>query len=160
MRADKESPTNVLAGILHRDDILLDLDVISKRRLFEEVGSFFHDRHALSKAQVEDSLGKRENLGSTGLGQGVAIPHARIRNLDRAIGAFVRTRSPISFDAPDGKPVSEIFVLLVPEKATEMHLQILAAVAQTFGDRIFREKLRMCVTASEVYQLFCEPQPS
>ena len=76
-----------------------------------------------------DSLFAREKLGSTGLGQGIAIPHGRIKGLKDALGAFVRPRQPIPFDAPDGKPVSLVFVLLVPEQATEKHLQILSELA-------------------------------
>jgi PTS system nitrogen regulatory IIA component len=95
-------------------------------------------------------------MGSTGLGHGVAIPHARIKGLRTAVAAIVRTRLPIPFDAPDGKPVSDMVVLLVPEKATEEHLQILASVAQMFADRQFREKLRTCVDASSVRRLFAD----
>jgi PTS system nitrogen regulatory IIA component len=147
---------NVLADLLHSNDILLDLDALSKKRVFEEVGRLFDGRHGLSKAHVEQSLGKREDLGSTGLGHGVAIPHARIASLQRALGVFVRTRLPIPFDAPDEKPVSDMFVLLVPEKATEAHLQILAAIAEKFSSRAFRDKLRSCGTADEVCRLFSE----
>jgi nitrogen PTS system EIIA component len=148
---------SILAEILHADDILLDVDVTTKKRVFQEVGRLLHERHGLEQALVADSLGKREDLGSTGLGHGVAIPHARLKNLKQPIGAFVRARSPIPFDAPDDKPVSIMFVLLVPEKATEFHLQILAAIAEKFSDRAFREQLRACATADEVCRLFSQP---
>ncbi len=88
----------------------------------------------LPQAQVVESLNAREKLGSTGLGQGVALPHARIKNLPQAVAAFVRPKLPIPFDAPDAKPVWAMLVLLVPEHATEEHLQILAELAQMFGD--------------------------
>jgi PTS system nitrogen regulatory IIA component len=86
----------------------------------------------------------------------MAIPHARIKGLQQAVAAFVRTRLPIPFDAPDGKPVSEIVVLLVPERATEQHLNLLAWIAQLFADPHFRERLRMCTDAAAVQRLFAE----
>jgi PTS system nitrogen regulatory IIA component len=86
----------------------------------------------------------------------VAFPHARIKDLHQAVAAFVRTCLPIPFDAPDEKPVSEILVLLVPDQATEQHLRILASAARMFGDRNFREQLRMCADTSSVSQLFAD----
>ena len=98
-------------------------------------------RTASRRSPVFDSLFARERLGSTGLGQGVAIPHGRIKGLKDALGAFLRLAQPVPFDAPDGKPVSLVFVLLVPEKATEKHLQILSELAQMFSDRALREAM-------------------
>lgn len=145
---------NPLSELLSADDILLDVDALSKSRVFEEVGRLFEKRHHLVQAQVVENLGAREKLGSTGLGHGVAIPHARIKGLRRAVAACLRIRLPIPFDAPDGKPVSDMLILLVPEHATDEHLQILAWSAQMFGDRNFREQLRTCVEPGEVHQLF------
>ncbi len=93
-----------------------------------------------------DSLFAREKLGSTGLGQGIAIPHGRIKGLKEAVGAFVRMKQPIPFDAPDGQPVNLIFVLLVPDRATDLHLQILSELAQMFSDKPFRERLLASAT--------------
>jgi PTS system nitrogen regulatory IIA component len=132
---------NRIAPLLPQDNVLVDIDVASKKRVFEQVGLLFENRNGISRANVYDSLFARERLGSTGLGQGVAIPHGRIKGLHQAIGAFVRTKAPIPFEAPDGKPVSLIFVLLVPEDATEVHLEILSELAQMFSDRSFRERL-------------------
>jgi PTS system nitrogen regulatory IIA component len=129
---------------------------LTKKRVFEEVGRLLEKRLGLEPEQVVKSLSAREELGSTGLGQGVAIPHARIKGLPQAVAAFVRTYLPIPFDAPDEKPVSEILVLLVPDQATDQHLQILASAARMFGDRSFRERLRMCVDASAVSRLFAD----
>ncbi len=145
---------NPIAQLLSPEDILLDVDAPSKRRVFEEVGRLFERRHKLLQVMVVDSLCAREKLGSTGVGHGVAIPHARIKGLRKAMAAIVRTRLPIPFDAPDGKPVSDMVVLLVPEQATDEHLQILAWVAQMFTDRQFREQLRMCVDAASARRLF------
>jgi len=154
--ASEQSAMNLIAQLLSPEDILLDVDAPSKRRVFEEVGRLFERRHGLAHVQVVDSLSAREKLGSTGLGHGVAIPHARVKGLPKAMAAIVRTRLPIPFDAPDGKPVSDMVVLLVPEQATEEHLQILAWIAQAFSDRQFRQRLRTCVDAASVSRLFAD----
>jgi nitrogen PTS system EIIA component len=130
-----------ISDLLPTENILLDLDAESKPRLFDALGDLFEARHGLSRRVVIDSLQAREKLGSTGIGQGIAIPHGRIRGLKTAQGAFVRLKSPIAFGAPDGKPVALVFVLLVPEQATEQHLQLLSELAQMFSDARFREKL-------------------
>lgn len=86
--------------------------------MFEQVGLLFENHHGIGRTIMYDSLFARKKLGSTGLGQGIAIPHVgRIKELPEALGAFVRTRSPIPFDSPDGRGVTQIFVLLVPEQA-------------------------------------------
>src|SRR5512139_2061219 len=104
-----------IAQLLPEANVLADVDVASKKRVFEQVGLLFENHHQIARSTVFDSLFAREKLGSTGLGQGVAIPHGRIKGLAEAVPAFVRTRQPIPFDAPYGRPVSLIFVLLVPE---------------------------------------------
>jgi PTS system nitrogen regulatory IIA component len=90
------------------------------------------------------------------LGQGVAIPHGRVKGLRDAIAAFVKTTNPIAFDAPDGQPVNLIFVLLVPERATDLHLQLLGELAQMFSDPSFREKLQTSTDPTVILQLFTE----
>jgi len=135
---------NQIAHLLDSRNIALDLDASSKASLFEAAGALFASA-GLDPARVADSLAAREKLGSTGLGQGIAIPHGRIKGLKEARGAFIRLREPVPFDAPDGKPVSQVFVLLVPEQATDLHLQLLSELAQMFSERAFRDRL---VTAS------------
>ena len=114
----------------------------------------FENNQQIGRSQVFDSLFAREKLGSTGLGQGVAIPHGRIAKLRDAIAAFVKTSHPIPFDAPDGQPVNLIFVLLVPERATDLHLQILGELAQMFSDPQFRNRLLACEDSAGIYQMF------
>jgi len=147
-----------LSQLLSLDTILLDLDVASKKRVFEQVGLLFENHQGIGRAQVFDSLFAREKLGSTGLGQGIAIPHGRIKGLKSAAAAFVRVKTPIPFDSPDGKPVSHIFILLVPEHATEEHLQILSELAQLFSDKHFRDRLETVRAADELQRLFAEWQ--
>jgi nitrogen PTS system EIIA component len=150
---------NLIAKLLPEANVIIDLDVSSKKRVFEQVGLLFENNNSVARSQVFDSLFAREKLGSTGLGQGVAIPHGRIKALKEAAGALVRTRVPIPFDAPDGQNVSVIFVLLVPDRATDMHLQILSELAQMFSDRSFRDQLLAAPTAAELHRLITQWQP-
>ena len=151
---------NLIAKLLPVANVLLDLEVSSKKRVFERAGLLFENNHNIARSQVFDSLFAREKLGSTGLGQGVAIPHGRIKGIKEAIGALVRMREPIPFDAPDGEPVGLIFVLLVPERATDLHLQILSELAQMFSDPAFRERLAGAATAEDAHRLISEWQPN
>ena len=132
---------NLISNLLPVQNVLIDLDVSSKKRVFEHAGLLFENNHSIARSQVFDSLFAREKLGSTGLGQGIAIPHGRIKGLRDAVGAMIRMREPIPFDSPDGLPVKLIFVLLVPERATDMHLRILSELAQMFSDKQFRDQL-------------------
>jgi PTS system nitrogen regulatory IIA component len=143
---------NHIAKLLPPTNILLELDVTSKKRLFEQVGLIFENNQGIARSTVFDSLFAREKLGSTGLGQGVAIPHGRVKGIKDAIGAFVRLINPVPFDAPDGKPVGMVFVLLVPEHATELHLQILSELAQLFSDTEMREQLNAGGDALALHQ--------
>jgi len=145
---------NLISKILAPDNILMDSESTSKKRVFERVGMLFESHEQIAHSQVFDSLFAREKLGSTGLGQGVAIPHGRIPKLHDATAAFVRTAHPIPFDAPDGQPVNLIFVLLVPDLATDLHLQILGELAQMFSDTQFRNRLLECEDSSSIHQLF------
>jgi len=150
---------SLVAKLLPPANVLLDLPVSSKKRLFEQVGLLFENNHGIAKSLVFDSLFARERLGSTGLGQAVAIPHGRIKGLKDALGAFVRLAQPVPFDAPDGKPVQLLFVLLVPEQATEKHLQILSELAQMFSDRALREAMIAAPDAGALHQLITAWQP-
>ena len=147
---------NLIQKLLRQDHIALDLDVASKKRVFEHIGLMFENTQQISHTLVFDSLLNRERLGSTGLGYGVAIPHGRLKKLRDASGAFVRTLTPIPFESPDGQPVNLIFVVLVPEHATEQHLQILSELAQVFSDPAIREALNACKSAADAYQILTD----
>jgi PTS system nitrogen regulatory IIA component len=151
---------NLIAPLLPEANVLADLDVSSKKRVFEQVGLLFENSIHIARSIVFDSLFAREKLGSTGLGQGVAIPHGRIKGLKEAAGALVRLKEPIPFEAPDGQNVSLIFVLLVPDRATDVHLQILSELAQMFSDRGLREHLLAARSAVELHQLVASWQPN
>ena len=145
---------NRLAAILPASNVLVNVDATSKKRVFESVGLLFENNQGIARSAVFDSLFAREKLGSTGLGQGIAIPHGRIKGLKEASGAFLRLAAPVPFDSPDGKPVSLLFVLLVPEQATEQHLQILSELAERFSDRSCRETLCATNSVETVFQIF------
>lgn len=149
---------SLISKILPLENILLDAESASKKRVFERVGLLFENSQKIARSQVFDSLFAREKLGSTGLGQGVAIPHGRIKNLRDAVAAFVKTDTPIPFDAPDGAPVNLIFVLLVPERATDLHLQLLGELAQMFSDATFRERLLANNDAAAIHKMFTDWQ--
>ena len=151
---------NLIASLLPPTNILLDLDVGSKKRVFDQLGLLFENHHGIARSQVFDCLFAREKLGSTGLGEGVAIPHGRAKGLRDTLAAFVRLKTPLPFDAPDGQPVSLIFALLVPESANEAHLQILSELAQMFCDAAFREKLMQENDPGIIHQLFVNWQPN
>jgi PTS system nitrogen regulatory IIA component len=150
---------SLIAKLLPANNVVLDLQASSKKRLFEQAGLLFENQHGVARLQVFDSLFAREKLGSTGLGQGVAIPHGRIKGLKDALGAFVRLAQPVPFDAPDGKPVTLVFALLVPEHATEKHLEILSELAQMFSDRALREAMAAAPDAQALHQLIATWQP-
>ena len=142
-----------LADILPVSHIILDAEISSKKRLFECVAQLLAEQSGLPQAEVFDCLVARERLGSTALGQGVAMPHGRHASVPAATGAFVRLKTPIEFDAPDNKPVSLVFVLLVPEAATSEHLQLLGHLAGLFNEKSVREALRACQTPEEARAL-------
>jgi nitrogen PTS system EIIA component len=144
---------NPVGALLAPEDICLDVDVSTKEQLLEQVAALLAARHGLSKTFILESLTVREQMGSTGVGHGVAIPHARMNQCAMAAGVFLRTKNAIPFDAPDGKPVSVFLGLIVPNKAAELHLQILATAAGMLGDRDFREKLKVCTDPLVVAEL-------
>ena len=150
---------SLVAKLLPLSNVLPDLAASSKKRLFEQFGLLFENQHRIGKGLVFDSLFARERLGSTGLGQGVAIPHGRMKGLKEALGAFARLAQPVPFDAPDGRPVNLVFALLVPEHATEKHLEILSELAQMFSDRALRVAMASAPDAAALHQLISAWQP-
>ena len=145
---------NLIAPLLPPSNVVVDLEASSKKRVFEQAGLLFENNQGIARSTVFDSLFARERLGSTGLGQGIAIPHGRIKGLKDAIGGFFRLNTPVQFDAPDGNPVNLLFVLLVPEQANEHHLQLLSELAQMFSDPEFREALLEAEGVEEIHGLF------
>ena len=135
---------NSLGELLAVDNVRLDFEASDPTQVLQQIAALLAARHGLSRNAVLESLTAREHLGSTGVGHGVAIPHARMNQCAAAAGAFVRTKAAIPFDAPDGRPVSIFLGLIVPNKANERHLKLLATAASMFSDKGFREKLKTC----------------
>lgn len=148
-----------LAKILPRENVLLDLDVTSKKRVFEQAGLLFENNCGLSRALVFDNLFARERMGSTGLGHGVAVPHGRIKGLKAPIAAFVRLATPIQFESPDGRPVNLIIFLLIPDNVTQQHLEILSEIAEMFSNPAFRRVLTEEADPAVVHQLISGWKP-
>ena len=144
---------NRLASILPAAQVLVGVDATSKKRAFEEAGLLFENLYGLSRALVTDSLFSRERLGSTGLGHGVAIPHGRIKGLKAPMAAAFQLLKPIGFDAPDDQAVSLLIFLLVPEAATQKHLEILSEIAQLLSDADMRQRLVTTTDATELHGL-------
>lgn len=149
---------NRLASILPAAQVLVSLDATSKKRAFEEAGLLFENLHGLSRALITDSLFARERLGSTGLGHGVAIPHGRIKGLKSPMAAVFQLAQPIGFDAPDELPVGVLIFLLVPETATQKHLEILSEIAELLSDAVLREKIKASDSAEELHGMIASWQ--
>jgi PTS system nitrogen regulatory IIA component len=147
---------NRLASILSAAQVLVQVDVTSKKRAFEEAGLLFENLHGLSRALVTDSLFSRERLGSTGLGHGVAIPHGRIKGMKAPMAAVFQLAHPIGFEAPDDQAVGLMIFLLVPEAATQKHLEILSEIAEMLSDVALRDKLTASQNAQSLYQLIAD----
>lgn len=133
--------------------IARQLDIGSKKRVLQQLGVMLASSSTdISPEAVFEHLLERERLGSTGLGHGIALPHARMPDLERAVGAFVQLRSGVDFDAVDDHPVDLAFGLLVPQEATEEHLQLLAKLASMFSNELLCEKLRSGEDEQELLQ--------
>jgi PTS system nitrogen regulatory IIA component len=139
-----------IAAFLTPDRVFLDLRVRDKSRLIAEVARQF-GRLGLSPDTIEKALLARERLGSTGLGNGFALPHARIEALPAYLGLFARLAKPIEFEAVDGNPVNLVFVLLIPPETTVPHVAALAAISRRFRDAAVVTNLRTTKTQDLAY---------
>ena len=151
---------NCFAEILSSDHVQVDVIAGSKKRVFEHVGLIFEQFNGIARAEVSDNLFARERLGSTGLGYGVAIPHGRIKSVAKPLAAVMRLRQGIAFDAPDDLPVELMFFLLVPESATQEHLEILSQIAEMLSQESFRTSLLEAQTSEALHALIEGWQPA
>lgn len=139
--------------ILSPRRVLCGAQGISKKRTLETLAQFIaEDIPTLDADELFRNLIAREKLGSTGIGQGIAIPHCRLKNCTGTVGALITLQEPIDFDAIDGKPVDIIFALLVPEEANDEHLQTLAGLAERLSQTSYRESLRKAKDATSLYE--------
>ena len=144
---------NALTNLFTPDCIALDIPAKSRADAFAAAGALFAKQTGIEASSVVGFLNAREDLGSTALGAGVAIPHGRVKGLKQPSAAFLRLQEPIEFAAPDGEPVSILIFLLVPEKATQQHLEILSSIAQLLSDADARQTLLASTDASKVCEL-------
>jgi len=146
-----------IVDILTQTRVAINVNAASKKAVLEELARLVaSDTPELTPAQAFDGLVFRERLGSTGLGNGIAIPHGRIAHLTATVGAFLRTESAIDFDAIDGNPVDLFFALFVPHEATEEHLAMLAGLAEAFSDEKLVAKLRVSSTTQDIHSMLVE----
>ena len=132
--------------------------ISSKKRLFQELGGILEGASALQTGLVFDALQERESLGPTGVGHGIALPHARITGLDRVCGVFAKLDKPLDFDAVDRLPVDLVFALFAPEDAGVDHLKALALVSRTMRDATLCSKLRANDDPATIYTLLTDKQ--
>lgn len=125
----------------------------SKKRILEFIADQVSKRFPeLSETQTFNNLVARERLGSTGIGQGIAIPHCRLENCNRVVGTLVTLEEGVAFDAIDNQPVDILFALIVPKEATSEHLELLSQLAEKFNDRSFCDHLRQCTDSESLYR--------
>lgn len=143
-----------LSDILTPGRTLCKAQGVSKKRLFETVAKLISDdQETLPYTEVFTQLIAREKLGSTGLGNGIAIPHSRVDNCQAPLGSLITLDEPIDFDAPDNAPVDVLFVLLVPGEAQQQHLDILAEIARLFSQSAFCTALREAGDATSLHRV-------
>lgn len=149
----------LVTDLLSADKVQVDWRASSKKRLLEMLSDLLADGGDNPPARaVFESLCARERLGSTGLGQGVAIPHGRVEDAEGVRAAFVRLQKPVGFDAADQEPVDLVFALAVPANYTDEHLKLLAQIAELFSDEALCRKLRDAATHTELHRLLATAQ--
>jgi len=150
-----------ITDLITAERVVCNGNVTSKKRALELLGELIANGQSdLSAREIFDSLIGRERLGSTGLGHGVALPHGRLSQSRRAIGAFVKLKQGVNFDAIDQQPVDLVFALLVPEHFTDEHLKILAYLAEMFSDKHFCEQLRVADSDQALFERLTHWKPS
>ena len=139
-----------ISALLSPQNTFVDTEVTSKKKLLELIANIVADRSKLAESTIYSNLLGRERLGSTGLGQGFAVPHARVPELDRTIGCFFRLKDAVNFESPDNRPVDLVFAIIIPEEATEEHLLILSSLARIFSRTEICEAIRAAANKEEI----------
>lgn len=159
MGADSASKME-FGNLLKPEAVKVVTSVTSKKRLLQEIGELVHSAYDIDTGLVVEALMAREALGPTGVGHGVALPHARLDNIDHVMGVFVLLDKPINFDAVDRQPVDVAFALFAPEDAGVEHLKALALVSRTLRDPAVCSKLRANPDASTLFAILNEAKPA
>lgn len=145
-----------IVDLLAPEDVVLDLRVQDKPRLVDEVARLCAKTAGLEASTIVEALNARERLGSTGMGSGFALPHARVASLARPLGIFLRLKAPVDFDAIDGQRVDLVFVLLLPEQSQGDHLNALACVSRKLRDGGVRAALHDVRDAAAAYAILAD----
>jgi len=147
----------IISDILKQDYIIADLKATDKTSALREVAQFLEQRGAIQDhAQLLQALLEREQLGSTGIGDNMAIPHAKSGEIDQIITVFGRSQAGIEFDSLDRKPVHYLFLLLAPTTSTGLHLKALAKIARLFKSATLREEILKAENSASIYSLILE----
>jgi len=149
-----------LTELISSDSIVAALKVGSKKQALQELSKIAETITGVSSRDIFGTVLQRERLGSTGVGQGIAIPHGKLDELDRLFAIFARLETPISFDAMDDQPVDLIFMLLAPESAGADHLKALARISRTLRDPSITKKLRESDSTAAIYSILTQPAAS
>lgn len=149
-----------LSDLLSKDAVIARLKAKSKKQAIQELAAKAAELTGLSEREIFDTLLQRERLGSTGVGQGIAIPHGKLTRLDALVGLFARLDKPIDFDALDDEPVDLVFLLLAPEGAGADHLKALARVARQLRDGAITKGIRSAPDADEIFDFLTQPLTS
>ena len=142
-----------ISTLLSPERVFINSDITSKKRLLEFIANQVSDQYQLTQSTLYNNLLDRERLGSTGLGKGFAVPHARLADLENAIGLFIKLENPINFEAPDNQPVDLVFTIIIPDHATDQHLQTLSALAKVFSQASVCEAIRKANSCDEVVNI-------
>jgi PTS system nitrogen regulatory IIA component len=149
-----------LADLIAQNSVLPALKANSKKQLLQELSAKAAEVTGLSEREIFDVILQRERLGSTGVGNGIAIPHGKLSSLDRIVGVFARLDHPVDFEALDDQPVDLVFLLLAPEGAGADHLKALSKVARVMRDGELVQKLRATENAASLYAFLAESPAS
>ena len=142
-----------ISALLSAQKIFIDTEVTSKKKLLELIANIVADKSQLAQSTIYNNLLARERLGSTGLGKGFAVPHARIPELQQTIGCFFRLKEAVNFESPDNQPVDLVFTIVIPEEATEEHLLILSSLARIFSQADVCQAIRDATGKEEIEQI-------
>jgi PTS system nitrogen regulatory IIA component len=142
-----------ISDVLSEDMILTEIVADSKRHLLEQISKFVAERKGLDKSSVFEAVLERENLGSTGYGNGVAFPHARLEGLKNVVDVFARLKNPIDYDALDGNPVDMVAFMISPENSGDDHLRTLAIFSRVLKDAAICRAIRSAKNAHEIYSV-------
>ncbi len=146
-----------IADLLSPEGVVAALKVQGKKQLLQELASRATNLVPIPERRIYETLTERERLGTTGVGQGIAIPHGRLADLEKIAGLFARLETPIEYDAVDNQPVDLVFMLLAPEGAGADHLKALARVSRLLRNQTACEKLRAAKSAEALYAILTEP---